>query len=517
MANARKLSKGESLSVPETETVLSMEGITKSFLGVPVLKGVDFDLRRGEAHVLLGENGAGKSTLMKILSGAYSRDSGTIRIGGVRLGANSPRAAEDAGIVSIYQNFHLFPHLSVAENLAISRFAREAKLIRWKDTFAHAKGALDRIDFNVDLRAKVGDLPVAQKQMLEIALALSKNAKILIMDEPTAALSSRETETLFRTIADLKKRGVGVIYISHRLEEIKQIGDRVTVLRDGVNVGTLPVSGVDLSTIIRLMIGRDLRAAAREAQAGEGGRGIVEIRNLTCPGAFRDVSLTLSEGQVLGLTGLVGAGKTEVAQALFGVREPSEGRILVDGKEVSIESPRTANLLGLGYLPEDRDARGLCLNMGVQQNITLASLSQRAYGFINPRSERRTAESAVNSLNIRTPSLAQQVKFLSGGNKQKVMFAKWLAARCRVLILDEPTFGVDAGARAEIYALIDDFAHAQKKAVLFTSSDIDEALAVTDRILVMAGGSLIAERSPRETTKQEILGICMQGPRSREG
>ena len=246
------------------ETILSMEGITKSFLGVPVLRGVDFDLKRGEAHVLIGGNGAGKSTLMKILSGAYSRDSGTIVVDGAKLANLTPRTAEDAGIVSIYQNFHLFPHLSVAENLSISRFARERKLIRWKDTFARAKAALARIDFGIDLKAKVGDLPVAQKQMLEIALALSKNAKVLIMDEPTAALSSRETDTLFRTIADLKKSGVGVIYISHRLEEIKQIGDRVTVLRDGVTVGTLPVSAADPSTVIPLMIGRELQTAARD-------------------------------------------------------------------------------------------------------------------------------------------------------------------------------------------------------------------------------------------------------------
>ena len=388
------------------ETVLSMEGITKSFLGVPVLRGVDFDLKRGEAHVLIGGNGAGKSTLMKILSGAYSRDSGTIVVDGAKLANLTPRAAEDAGIVSIYQNFHLFPHLSVAENLSISRFARERKLIRWKDAFARAKAALARIDFGIDLKAKVGDLPVAQKQMLEIALALSKNAKVLIMDEPTAALSSRETDTLFRTIADLKKSGVGVIYISHRLEEIKQIGDRVTVLRDGVTVGTLPASAADPSTVIPLMIGRELQPAARDIAAGQGGRSVLELHKLSCPGSFRDVSLTLFEGEVLGLTGLVGAGKTEVAQVLFGVREATEGEVLIEGKRVSIDSPRAANRLGLGYLPEDRDARGLCLNMGVQENITLVSLTQQAHGFLDPRRERRMAEKAVSSLNIRTPSLA---------------------------------------------------------------------------------------------------------------
>lgn len=496
-----------------------MENITKSFFGVRVLKGVDFELNYGEVHVLIGENGAGKSTLMKILSGAYSRDSGTIAIEGrsIDRSTHSPRTAEDAGIISIYQNFHLFPHLSVAENLALSRFTRERRFVRWKEVFARAKEALARIDFDVDLKVRVRELSVAKKQMLEIAIALSKNAKVLIMDEPTAALSSRETETLFRTIGDVKAKGMGIIYISHRLEEIKQVGDRVTVLRDGADVGTLPVRDADLSTIIRLMMGRELHKTARDLPAGEGERGLFELRNLTHQGVFRDVSFALSPGEVLGLTGLVGAGKTELARVLFGVANAATGGIFIDGKEAVIDSPRAANRFGLGYLPEDRDVQGLCLNMGVKENITLVSLAQRAHGFLNPRTERQTAETLVSSLNIKTPSLSQQVKYLSGGNKQKVMFAKWLSARCRILILDEPTFGIDAGAREEIYSLIDDFAHTQKKAVLFISSDIEEILTVTDRILVMAGGIVIAQRLPRETTKQEILEMCMRGSQKKEG
>jgi ribose transport system ATP-binding protein len=490
-----------------------MGNITKSFFGVRVLKGVDFELNYGEVHVLIGENGAGKSTLMKILSGAYSRDSGTIAIEGKSIdpSTHNPRTAEDAGIISIYQNFHLFAHLSVAENLALSRLTRERKFVRWKEVFAHAKEALARIDLDVDLKARVGELPVAKKQMLEIAIALSKNARVLIMDEPTAALSSRETETLFRTIGDVKAKRIGIIYISHRLEEIKQIGDRVTVLRDGANVGTLPVRDADLSTIIRLMIGRELHTTTRGLPAGEGKRGLLELRNLTRPGLFRDVSFALSPGEVLGLTGLVGAGKTELARVLFGVDNAATGGIFIDGKEAVIDSPRAASRFGLGYLPEDRDVQGLCLNMGVKENITLVSLAQRAHGFLNPLTEKQMAETLVSSLNIKTPSLSQQVKYLSGGNKQKVMFAKWLSARCRILILDEPTFGIDAGAREEIYSLIDDFAHMQKKAVLFISSDIEEILAVTDRILVMAGGRVIAQQLPGETTKQEILEMCMRG------
>jgi len=500
------------------EKVLSMENITKSFFGVRVLKGVDFELRYGEVHVLIGENGAGKSTLMKILSGAYSRDSGTIALEGRTIDASthSARTAEDAGIISIYQNFHLIPHLSVAENLSLSRFTRERRFVRWKEVFAHAKEVLARIDFDIDVEARVRELPVAKKQMLEIAIALSKNARVLIMDEPTAALSSRETETLFKTIRDIRK-GMGIIYISHKLEEIKQIGDRVTVLRDGANVGTLPVRDADVSTIIRLMTGRELHTTARDLPAGKGERGLLELRNLTRQGVFRDVSFGLSPGEVLGLTGLVGAGKTELARVLFGVDHAASGGIFIDGKEAVIDSPRAANRFGLGYLPEDRDVQGLCLNMGVKENITLVSLAQRARGFINARTERQMAETLVSSLNIKTPSLSQQVKYLSGGNKQKVMFAKWLGARCRILILDEPTFGIDVGAREEIYSLINNFAHNQKKAVLFISSDIEEILAVTDRILVMAGGMVIAQRSPRETTKQEILEMCMRGSQKSEG
>ena len=431
---------------------MSMEDITKSFFGVRVLKGVDFELNRGEVHVLIGENGAGKSTLMKILSGAYSRDSGTIAVEGrsISPSAHNPRTAEDAGIVSIYQNFHLFPHLSVAENLAFSRFTRGRRFVRWKEVFAHASAALERIDFEVDLKAKVGELPVAKKQMLEIAIALSKNAKVLIMDEPTAALSSRETETLFRTIGDLKAHGIGIIYISHRLEEIKQIGDRVTVLRDGANVGTLPARDAELSTIVRLMTGRELHMAGKDISAEKSKSVFLELRNLMRPGAFRDVSFTLSPGEVLGLTGLVGAGKTELARALFAVDNAATGGVFIDGKHVVIDSPRAANRFGLGYLPEDRDVEGLCLNMGVKENITLVSLAQRARGFLNPREERQTALALVSSLRIKTPGLSQPVKYLSGGNKQKVMFAKWLCARCRILILDEPTRGVDGHHRPHV-------------------------------------------------------------------
>jgi ribose transport system ATP-binding protein len=495
-----------------------MEKVSKSFFGVRVLREVDFDLDYGQVHVLLGENGAGKSTLMKILSGAYTLDSGSIFLEGTRvnLAAHNPRSAEDAGIVSIYQNFHLVPHLSVAENLSLSRFAHRGGFIDWKEVYEHAREALARIGFEGDLRTPVRRLPVSKRQMLEIAVALSKNAKILIMDEPTAALSRKEVETLFRTIADIKAAGIGVIYISHKLEEIKQIGDRITVLRDGLNVGTIPIREMELGTLIALMTGKEPQRARRSAPRGGEGQEVAQFRGLSIPGSFRDVSFELRAGEVLGLTGLVGAGKTELARAIFGVDRLTQGDILIDGKPAAIDAPRRATRYGLGFLPEDRDVQGLCLSLGVKENISLARLAKLNGLLLSAQRERQTARGYVSGLNIRAESLSQQVKYLSGGNKQKVVFAKWLSARCRILVLDEPTFGIDVGAREEIYALIDDFAHGQGNSVLFISSDIDEILAVTDRVLVMSGGQLAAELNPREATKQQVMEICLRG-RSREG
>jgi ribose transport system ATP-binding protein len=495
-----------------------MEKVSKSFFGVRVLRDVDFDLSRGEVHVLLGENGAGKSTLMKILSGAYTLDAGAIFLEGVKvnLAAFSPRSAEDAGIVSIYQNFHLVPHLSVAENLSLSRFAHERGLIAWKEVYDFAREALGRIDLQVDLRTPVRQLPVSKKQMLEIAIALSKNARILIMDEPTAALSRKEVEALFKTIGNVKAAGIGVIYISHKLEEIKQIGDRVTVLRDGANVGTMLVRDMELGAVIALMTGKELQRARRSLSAGNGGDGGLQLRGLSIPGSFREVSFQIRRREILGLTGLVGAGKTELARAIFGVDRLQGGEILIDGKPVVIDSPRRANRYGIGFLPEDRDVEGLCLSLGVKENISMVHLAKLRGLLLNTRREKETARSLVSNLNIRAESLSQQVKYLSGGNKQKVVFAKWLSARCRILVLDEPTFGIDVGAREEIYSLIDDFAHRQGNSVLFISSDIEEILAMADRVLVMSGGRLAAELDPATATKQQVMEICLRR-RTEEG
>ena len=488
------------------DKVLSMQGITKSFFGVSVLKGVDFDLARGEVHVLLGENGAGKSTLMKILSGAYQLDGGAVTLDGqpIDFGSYTPKTAEDLGVVTVYQNFHLIPHLSVAENLALTTFTHGHGLIRWREVYAHADAVLRKIDFEIDLKTRVRDLPVSQKQMLEIAIALSKNAKVLIMDEPTAALSRKETETLFRTIADIKSRGIGIIYISHKLEEVKLIGDRITVLRDGLNVATVTAKDADLQQIISLMIGKELsRSHALRTTVANGE--LLRVDGLRSRHVVAPLNFTVRKQEILGVTGLVGAGKTELANVIFGVDPVQAGSITLAGRPVRIDSPRKAVEVGIGYLPEDRDADGLCLNLGVKDNISLVELAKRRGLLVNVAEEKRTVSGLINAIGIKTAGLAQQVKFLSGGNKQKVVFGKWLTARCNLLILDEPTIGIDVGARGEIYELIRQFVAAADRAVIFISSDVTEVLDVADRILVMAGGVLAAELDPKQTSKQEIM------------
>jgi ribose transport system ATP-binding protein len=493
------------------EKLLRMEGITKAFFGVSVLKGVDFDLERGEVHVLLGENGAGKSTLMKIISGAYQLDGGSVFLDGQKLDLTNydPKRAENLGIVTVYQNFHLIPHLSVAENLSLATFTHGQKLIRWSDVHAHAAEVLRKIDFPMDLKTRVDDLPVSKKQMLEIAIAVSKSAKVLIMDEPTAALSPHETEILFKTIADLQARGIGIIYISHKLEEVKLVGDRITVLRDGHKIATVPAKDADLQQIISLMIGKEMsreRAFRNLSDHGE----LFRVEGLSSPELPAPASFSVRRQEILGITGLVGSGKTELARAIFGVDRLNGGSARLHDRPVQIKAPRTAVNLGIGYLPEDRDADGLCLNMPVKDNVSLVLLSKLKQFLYSTGSERRTAADVVKSLAIKIAGLDQQVKYLSGGNKQKVVFGKWLTGGCNLLILDEPTIGIDVGARGEIYALIRRFVERDDRAVIFISSDMAEILEVADRILVMSGGCLVAELDPKQTTKQEIMQYSLQ-------
>jgi ribose transport system ATP-binding protein len=490
------------------DKLLVMTGIAKSFYGVRVLKGVDLDLDAGEVHVLLGENGAGKSTLMKILCGAYRADAGAMRIAGrpIDLSAHSPRGAEDAGVATVYQNFHLAPHLTVAENLSLGRFVHQRGLIRWGAVLEHARQALARVGLEIDPRWPVSRLSVSQKQMVEIAIALSKSARILIMDEPTAALSGRETETLFQTIRDITPRGIGVIYISHKLEEVKQVGDRISVLRDGLRIVTLGAREADLGQVISLMIGKELSARRLRTPAAAASRPpALTVEGLRNRGFAKPLDLRVHEGEVLGVTGLVGSGKTELARALFGIDPAQEGRFVLGGRPARIDSPRTAVALGIGYLSEDRDVDGLCLNLGVKENVSLVALSKLRGLFFSIPAERRAATELISSVGLKVAGISQLVKYLSGGNKQKVVFGKWLTAGCRLLILDEPTTGIDVGARGDIYQLIHRFVAREGRAVVFISSDVDEILEISDRILVMARREIVAELDPARTSKQEVM------------
>jgi ribose transport system ATP-binding protein len=490
--------------------LLVMEGINKAFFGVKVLKDVQFRLHEGEVHVILGENGAGKSTLIKILSGAYTLDSGKVFLEGkeVDMTSYNPEIASRLGIATIYQNFHLVPHLTIAENISLSNFPMKKGRIDWKSVQKRARDVLENIHFSIDPNTLVKKLSVSQQQMLEIAIALSKNAKIIIMDEPTAAISKKEVETLFQLIADIKKKKVGIIYISHKLEEIKVIGDSITVLRDGRNVGTMGAKEAELNEIVSLMIGKEMKTMEKKHQYISS-EVMIEFKSLRRKGFFEDISFQIGKGEIVGLTGLIGAGKTELARAIFGVDKLDAGQCFYYKREISIKNPKEAVQHGIGYLPEDRDVSGLCLNMPVKDNVTLvylAKLKERLFGI---PAEKALAQKYINQLKIKTTGVYQQVKYLSGGNKQKVIFAKWLAAHCQFLILDEPTIGIDVGAREEIYNLIFDFVESGEKAVLFLSSDISEILSVSDRILVMSQGRLIAELDPSTTTKQEIMARCL--------
>ncbi|MBD3305846.1 ATP-binding cassette domain-containing protein [candidate division KSB3 bacterium] len=496
--------------VGSMQQLLSMQHISKAFFGVHVLKAVNFDLNAGEVHILLGENGAGKSTLIKILSGAYALDAGQILLEGEALDLHgyTPKEATDRGVVTIYQNFHLVPHLSVAENISLADFTTQHGIINWKRVYENAREVLRTIKFSIDPKRKVQDLSVSEKQMLEIAIALSKHAKILIMDEPTAAISKQETETLFALIHEIKQQGIGIIYISHKLEEIKQIGDRITILRDGKNVSTITVDGADLNRIVALMTGHEVRKTTKSRNF-ERQEALLECQQLSVSEVFQDVNFTVHKGEILGLTGLVGSGKTELARAVFGIDPVQAGTLRLASFEGRFASPKEAIQRGIGYLPEDRDDDGLCLNMGVKENISLVFLSKLKTLLFSTAREKQLVSTSMKNLRIKAASLSQYVKYLSGGNKQKVVFAKWLSAECQFLILDEPTIGIDVGAREEIYELIHQFVKDSERAVLFISSDIQEILNIADRILVMAQGRIVAELHPKETTKQRVMEYCL--------
>ncbi|MFQ5811175.1 MAG: sugar ABC transporter ATP-binding protein [Armatimonadota bacterium] len=498
-----------------TPPVLEMRSITKDYPGVRALDDVSFDLRPGEVHALVGENGAGKSTLMKVLAGAVSRDAGEILVAGEPVEIDSPHDAMAAGISVIYQEFNLVPYLSVAENIYLGR---EPKLplgfVDWRTMRAGAAEALARIGANISPRAVVSDLSVAEQQMVEIARSLSVDARLIVMDEPSATLTEHELDSLFAQIKSLKAHNVAIVYISHRLEEIFQIADRVTVLRDGRWIGTEDVGDVDHEGIVRMMVGRELREIAPVETPEAVGETILRVEGLSRAGALRDVSLELRAGEILGVAGLVGAGRTELARVIFGADRRDAGRIFLNGEEVPLASPAEAIRRGIGFVTEDRKLQGLVLEMALKENVTLANLGAVTIGgFIRRRAEDAAAEGFVRDLDIRTPGINQRTLNLSGGNQQKVVLAKWLFAvgespghqeHCRILIFDEPTRGIDVGSKAEIHDIMRRLAR-DGAGVIMISSELPEILKMSDRILVMREGHIAGQLSRDQATQERIM------------
>ncbi|MBX6320888.1 MAG: sugar ABC transporter ATP-binding protein [Rhodospirillaceae bacterium] len=489
--------------------LVSLRGISKSFSGVRVLDGVDFDLEAGEVHALLGENGAGKSTLIKIIAGVHAPDSGEMRINGQPVRLFTPRAARDAGIAIVYQELLLFPELTVAENIFANHAPRTAwGALDWPLMRARARALLDELDSpHLDVDAKVGSLSVANRQRVEIAKALSQEARVVIMDEPTASLAEADVQQLMAIVRRLRDRGVGIIYVSHKLPEIFALADRVTVLRDGAVVATRPVAQTSETALVNMMVGRSIDQLFPKQETTIG-RTVLELRNVSCGNAVRDVSLELRAGEILGLAGLVGSGRTELALTIFGITPATAGEILVDGRPVRITSPDAARDLGIAYVPEDRGQQGLVRTQTIAENVSLAVLRNLARGFVlDRRREEALARDSIARLGIRARGPSQIVRQLSGGNQQKVVLAKWLAAEPKILIMDEPTRGIDVGAKSEIHALMSRLA-ANGLAVLMISSELPEVLGMSDRVLVMSGGRIVGRFDRAEATP-EAVGAAM--------
>src|SRR3954447_4619637 len=492
------------------EAVLSLEGVAKSFPGVRALDGVRFDVRAGEVHALLGENGAGKSTLIKIMSGVHEPDAGTLLLDSRPVRFARPQDAQRAGVATIYQELLLFPELSVAENIFLGHAPRgRFGAVDWGAMRGRAREILASLDIHdLDVDRTAGALSVGNRQRVEIAKALSQNARVLIMDEPTAALTEADVERLFATVRLLTARGVGVVYISHRLVEIFDLADRVTVLRDGRYVGTREVGDVREDELITMMVGRTLDALFPKGEA-EIGPPVLEVRGLRARPQLGDIDLVLRRGEIVGLAGLVGAGRSELAQAIFGMNPPEAGEILLDGRPVRLRTPRDSVRLGIAYVPEDRGQQGLVRPMRVRENVSLAVLRRIAKaGFVDRRAEAGLARQSVTRFAIRASGIEQVVGKLSGGNQQKVVLAKWLATRPRVLIMDEPTRGIDVGAKAEIHRLMSRLA-AEGLAILMISSELPEILGMSDRVLVMRQGRLVAEFPRAAATQEAIAGAMM--------
>lgn len=489
---------------------LELRDISKRFPGVQALSGVTLTCKRGEVHALVGENGAGKSTLIKVLSGAHQPDEGEITLNGNKVAIRSPHDALRLGIGVIYQEFTLIPYLNTIENIFLGHEHVSAGFVQFGKMTKKAEALLyNTLNMQFDLKRPVAYLSVAQKQMVEIAKALALNADILVMDEPSAPLTSHELENLFQVIEVLRSQNVTIIYISHRLEEIFRIADRVTVLKDGKVVGTDDVGNLDKERLIEMMVGRDLSEHYFAPRGSGRGEQVLSVRNLCVTGQLSGISFDVCAREIVGIAGLVGSGRSELMRAIFGADRITSGEIRLDGDIVHIRGPKHAADCGIGFVPEDRKVDGLCLPLPVRFNVTLASMkSISTLGVLNMAAEKKVVQDQVKKLRVVTPSMDQIVANLSGGNQQKVVLAKWLAAGCKIIILDEPTRGIDVGAKAEIYHLMRELAEAGA-AVIMVSSELPEILGMSDRILVMREGTIAAELSPEEATEKLILRYAM--------
>lgn len=487
------------------EPIVELSGIAKHFGGVQALRGVDLRLFPGEVHALVGENGAGKSTLVKILAGIHRPDAGTMKVGGEVVELRSPTQAQALGIAVVQQEPMLFPDLDVAENVFMGRHPRDRfGRVDWKRMHREVDQLLTPLDVSLSSHTPVQGLSIAEQQLVEIAKALSLHARVLVLDEPTAALSSHEVDELFAIVKRLRERGVAVLFVSHRLDEVFAIADRLTVFRDGTHIITAPVSEMNTEEIIKHMVGRELSNLYPKGEA-EIGEVVLEVRHLTRPGVFAEVSFQLRRGEILGFAGLVGAGRTEVARVLFGIDRAESGEIWLKGKKVRIRSPQHALDNGIAYVPEDRHQYGLVMNFSIVSNVTLPILQQVSrLGLLDPRREQKIAGGYSSQLHIRSSGVEQLVNALSGGNQQKVVLGKWLATNPSVLILDEPTRGIDVGAKAEVHRIISDLA-VGGLAIILISSELPEVLAMADRVMVLHEGRVTGTFTRSEATQERVM------------
>ena len=488
------------------ETILDMQGIHKHFFGVHALRGVNFNLKAGEVHALMGENGAGKSTLIKVLCGIHKRDEGTVTLFGNEVNFNNIAESQAAGISVIHQELNMMNHLTVAQNMYIGREPMKNGMIDDKKMVEDSKKMFDRIGVNIDPSIRLGDLTVGQQQMVEIAKAVSHECKLLVLDEPTAALTQIEVEELFKIMLDLKAKGIGMIYISHRMDEINRISDRVTVMRDGEYVDTVFTKDVTKDDIVKMMVGRAVMGDKKEvSKVAPDAPVVLEVNHLNAGKEVKDVSFQLRKGEILGFAGLMGAGRTEVARALYGADMKQTGEIRINGKKVNIKTPEQAVKCGICYLSEDRKRFGLMLDKSVTENTTIASVDDFIKaGLINDGAMRTSSSDFNTKLRTKTPSMDQLLKNLSGGNQQKVIIARWLMKDSDIFIFDEPTRGIDVGAKSEMYALMEDLA-SKGKSVIMISSELAEIQRLSDRVIVMCEGRITGELDIADATQEEIM------------